>query len=222
MTTSIDGQFFLESLSTLLQGLGGTLVYTGAAFALAMTVGLGIAILQMSLPGLLRRALYALTEVIRRTPVLLQLYFLFFVLPDIGVLLPSYVAGIVGLGLHYACYTAEVYRAGIGAVEAGQSEAAIALNYSRFQIWSRVILPQAIPPMIPALGNYLIALFKDTAILYAISVVDLMAVARAISNETYRYLEIMTLVGILYLAVSLPAAALIRMLGRRYKMPEYR
>ncbi|MDA4635977.1 ABC transporter permease subunit, partial [Escherichia coli] len=100
-----------------------------------------------------------LADFIRGTPLLVQLYFIFYVLPDAGITLSPLVAGVIGLGLHYGTYTAEVYRGGIDNVARGQWEAARACNLSAFQTWTRIILPQALPPMIPALANYFIAMF---------------------------------------------------------------
>src|SRR5690606_29780824 len=105
---------------------------------------------------------------------LIQLYFLYYVLPTTGIVLSPMVTGVIGLGLHYSSYTAEVYRAGINAVPRGQWEAARSLHLNRWQTYRHVILPQAIPPMIPVLGNYLIAMFKDTPLLSAITIVEML------------------------------------------------
>ena len=108
----------------------------------------------------------------------------------------------IALGLHYSCYTSEVYRAGINAVPSGQWYAAKALNLSRWQAYRHVILPQAIPPVVPALGNYLIAMFKDTPLLSAITVLEMLERAKIIGNETFRYLEPLTIVGLIFLVLS--------------------
>jgi polar amino acid transport system permease protein len=126
------------------------------------------------------------------------------------------VAGVIGLGLHYGTYTAEVYRAGIDNVPRGQWEAARACNLSAGQTWREIILPQAIPPMIPALANYLVAMFKETPLLSAITVLELMNQARSIANFHYRYIEPMTLVGVFFLVISLISVAGLRWLERRF------
>src|SRR5690606_22515849 len=150
-------------------------------------------------------------------PILLvQLYFLFYVLPDIGILLSPLVAGVIGLGLHYGTYTAEVYRAGIDNVPRGQWEAAKACNLNPTQTWTHVILPQAIPPMIPALANYFIAMFKETPLLSAITVLELMNQAKSIANSNYRYIEPMTLVGVFFLVISIFSVFGLRWLERKY------
>jgi polar amino acid transport system permease protein len=155
-------------------------------------------------------------EFIRGTPLLVQLYFIFYVLPDFGVLLPPLWAGVIGLGLHYGTYAAEVYRAGIDNVPRGQWEAAKACNLSAAQTWTHVILPQAIPPMIPALANYFIAMFKETPLLSEITVLELMNQAKSVANTYYRYIEPMTLVGAFFLVISLFSVFVLRWLERRY------
>lgn len=201
-----------EILPYLLDGLQVTVEVTLAGSCVALVIGLGIALAKMSTVNAVRRTTIVLTEGIRRTPLLVQLYFLFYVLPDIGVTLSAFVAGVAGLGLHYATYISEVYRAGIENVPAGQWEAAKACNLTERQTWTQIVLPQAIPPMLPPLGNYVIAMFKETPLLSAITVLDLMGEALAQANFNYRYLEPITLVAVGFLVVSLAAAALINAL----------
>jgi polar amino acid transport system permease protein len=184
--------------------------------ALAMATGLALAIAARSGSPPTRRVIRFLQDFVRGTPLLVQLYFLFYILPDLGLTLSPLVAGTIGLGLHYATYTAEVYRAGIDNVPKGQWEAAKACNLTTAQIWRHVIVPQAIPPMIPALANYFIAMFKETPLLSAITVLELMNQARSVANFNYRYVEPMTLVGVFFLAISIPSVVLLRWLERRY------
>ena len=182
----------------------------------AYVLGLFIAILKMSRLGAVRWVTYWTSEFIRRTPLLVQLYFLFYVLPDIGIFLSPFMAGVIGLGLHFSTYTSEVFRAGIENVPRGQWDASRALNYSPVQTWQHVILPQAIPPMIPPLANYLIVMFKETPLLAAITVVELFNAANIYSNSHYKYLEPMTLVGAFFLLVSVPSAIAAIKLERRF------
>jgi polar amino acid transport system permease protein len=196
----------------LLAGLLVTIKATALATVVALIVGLLIAILRRSPSRVVRRGVYWPAEFIRRTPILVQIYFVFFVLPNIGVVLSPLTAGVLALGLNASVYMSEVYRAGIDNLARGQWEAAKALGYSITSTWGRLILPQAIPPMIPPLGNYVIIMFKETALLSTISVVELMGAAQIAGNTTYRYLEPFTMVGMFYLAVCLPAAVLIRRL----------
>lgn len=211
-----DWEFVWQIMPTLLQGVKITILATVLGAALAAVIGLAIALARRSPNRLVSRSVGFFAEFIRGTPLLVQLYFIFFVLPDIGILLPPLVAGVIGLGLHYGTYTAEVYRAGIDNVPRGQWEAAKACNLSMSQTWTRIILPQAIPPMIPALANYLIAMFKETPLLSAITVLELMNQAKSVANTYYRYVEPMTLVGVFFLIISLFSVVLLRWLERRY------
>lgn len=210
--------FMMEILPTLLQALGTTLLATLLAAPLALGAGLLWAFLRLTQTGGLKKAAQVLVEFLRSTPLLIQLYFLFYVFPDFGINLSPLVTGVLGLGLYYSAYLAEVYRAGIENVSGSQWEAARALNLSRAQIWLRVILPQAIPPMLPAIGNYLVAMFKETPLLSAITVVELMQTAKIIGSETFRYLEPMTWVGILFLGLSLVSVFLLKKVEQRLKI----
>ena len=211
-----DWTFVWEILPTLVEGVKITILATLLGSAIAVILGLVIAIMRRSHNALLAKGTGFLAEFIRGTPLLVQLYFLFYILPDLGITLSPLVAGVIGLGLHYGCYTAEVYRAGIDNVSSGQWEAAKACNLKAAQTWRHVILPQAIPPMIPALANYFIAMFKETPLLSAITVLELMSQARGIANFNYRYLEPMTLVGVFFLIISLISVAGLRALERRF------
>ena len=211
-----DWNFVWQIMPTLIEGVKITILATLLGSALAAVVGLGIALLRRSPNRLVSRPVGFFAEFIRGTPLLVQLYFIFYVLPDIGILLPPLLAGMIGLGLHYGTYTAEVYRAGIDNVPRGQWEAAKACNLSSNQTWLHIILPQAIPPMIPALANYFIAMFKETPLLSAITVLELMNQAKSVANSSYRYIEPMTLVGVFFLVISLFSVVLLRWLERRY------
>lgn len=211
-----DWAFVAEITPTLLSGLKLTLLITLLSAMVAAALGLAFAIARRSANRLVARPTGAFVEFIRGTPLLVQLYFIFYVLPDAGILLPPLVAGVIGMGLHYATYTAEVYRAGIENVPKGQWEAARATNLTMRQTWVHVVIPQAVPPMIPALANYLIAMFKETPLLSAITVLELMNQAKSVANSSYRYVEPMTLVGVFFLAMSLVSVVILRWLEHRY------
>ena len=206
-----------DVLPQLLKGLVVTIEATIVASLLAYVLGLGIAILKMSKSKLIRVCLYWITEFVRRTPILVQLYVVFYVLPDYGIFLEAFTCGVLVLGIHFSTYTSEVFRAGIDNVSKGQWEAAKSLNYNAYQAWKNVILPQAIPPMIPPLANYLITMFKETPLLAAITVVELFRAADQYSNSHYKYLEPMTLVGVFFLIVSIPSAILAMKLEKKFK-----
>ena len=205
-----------DVLPQLAKGVVVTVQATIVASLLAYVLGLGIAILKMSKSKLLRIVLYWTTEFIRRTPILVQLYIVFYVLPDYGIFFEAFTCGVLVLGIHFSTYTAEVFRAGIDNVPKGQWEAAKSLNYNSYQTWRNVILPQAIPPMVPPLANYLITMFKETPLLAAITVVELFRAADQYSNSHYKYLEPMTFVGVLFLLVSIPSAIAAMKLEKRF------
>ncbi|MGH6862055.1 MAG: ectoine/hydroxyectoine ABC transporter permease subunit EhuD [Phyllobacterium sp.] len=211
-----DWAFVIQILPTLIEGVKITILATLLGSVLAAIIGLVIAIVRRSKNRLISMPMGFLAEFIRGTPLLVQLYFIFYVLPDLGLTLSPLVAGVIGLGLHYGTYTAEVYRAGIDNVARGQWEAAKACNLKPLQTWTRIIMPQALPPMIPALANYFIAMFKETPLLSAITVLELMNQARSIANYNYRYIEPITMVGAFFLAISLVSVFGLRWLERRY------
>ena len=208
--------YAFEVLPQILRAFVVTLQATLAGFVLALLLGLVWALLRRAPVAWVSRAAFWIVEFVRSTPLLIQLYFLYYVLPEYGVSISPLAIGILALGLHYSCYAAEVYRAGIEAVPQGQWEAARALNLSSGSIWFRNILPQAVPPTIPVLGNYLIAMFKDTPLLAAITVMEMLQTAKLVGAETFRYLEPLTITGAIFLTVSLIASYGIRYLEVRY------
>jgi polar amino acid transport system permease protein len=210
-----DWSFAWEILPELLKALRITIEATILGSLIAMTLGLLLAIGRRSHNRLISWPIAGGIEFVRSTPLLVQLYFLFFVLPQIGITLGPLLAGVIGLGLHYSTYASEVYRAGIEGVPRGQWEAARALNLPVRRTWTSVILPQAIPKVVPALGNYVNGMFKDTPLLSAITVIELLNEAHAIGAQTFRYLEPITLVGLLFFLVSYPTALLVRRLEAR-------
>lgn len=211
-----DWDYAGEILPDLVGGMWVTVRLTLAALVLAMTLGLALAILRRSRWRIVRWPVGLAVDFIRSTPLLVQLYFLFFVLPAYDIVLPGFRAAVIGLGVHYACYTSESYRAGIESVPRGQWEAATAVNLSTVDTWRSVVLPQAIPTVIPALGNYLVAAFKDAPLAATITVAGIMGVALDKQSESFRGVEPFTLAGLLFLAVSVPAAVFARYLERRY------
>ncbi|MFI1941712.1 ectoine/hydroxyectoine ABC transporter permease subunit EhuD [Streptomyces purpureus] len=164
---------------------------------------------------LVRWPVHVVTEFIRTTPLLVQLFFLFFVLPEWGVQFSALTTGTLAIGLHYSTYTAQVYRAGIDAVPAGQWEAATALSLPAHRTWLTVILPQALRRIAPALGNYVIAMLKDTPLLAGISVLEMLQQSRLESAETFQYTEPLTVVGVAFVLIAYPASLLVRTLERR-------
>lgn len=198
-------------------GLRITLVATVLGSVLAYTLGLVLTLLRRSPIRAVRGATWAFIEFVRSTPLLVQIFFFFFVLPDFGLRFDPLTTGVIALGVHYATYSAEVYRAGIDAVPRGQWEAAVALNLPRARTWTAVILPQAIPRVLPALGNYTISMLKETPLLLMIGVLDIVGVANQLGSRAFRYVEPITIAGVLFLVLSYSASLLVRWLERRVR-----
>ncbi|PKO67852.1 MAG: ectoine/hydroxyectoine ABC transporter permease subunit EhuD [Betaproteobacteria bacterium HGW-Betaproteobacteria-16] len=218
MNTQIwDWAYAWEILPILAEASVVTLQATLMGFVLALVLGLVFAVGRMAGPAWLRLAVAGVVEFVRSTPLLIQIFFLYYVMPEFGLTIDAMPAGVLALGLHYGAYCSEVYRAGLENVPKGQWEASLALNLSPFTTFKDVILPQAIPPIVPALGNYLVALFKETPLLSVIAVLELMQTAKILGSESFQYTEPITLVGLFFLVFSLVSAALIRRVEQRLK-----
>lgn len=210
--TSDNLSFALSILPILLRGLIVTIQATLLGFLVAMVLGLVLAALKSAPTRLIAWPAYAVTEFIRDTPLLIQLFFLFYVLPEYGIVLPAFMTGALALGIQYSAYLSEVYRAGIEAVAHGQREAAVALNLSGRRSFTHIVVPQAIPRVIPAMGNYLVSIMKDVPLLSVVTVLEMLNVARIIGDRTFNYLVPLTMVGGIYLILTLIAAAGVRRL----------
>jgi polar amino acid transport system permease protein len=200
--------YFWDGLVVTLQALLlGSLISFG--------LGLVWALLMRAPTRWVRWPVGIVTEFVRDTPLLVQLFFLFYVLPEWGLTFSALTTGVFAIGLHYSTYTMQVYRAGIEAVPVGQWEAATALNLPVRRTWTAVILPQAIRRVVPALGNYVIAMLKDTPILMAITVLEMLGRARLFSQQHFQFTEPITMIGVAFVLISYPASLLIRALERR-------
>ena len=202
--------FTFEIMPRLLEATLNTLLAAGIGYGIALVVGLAFTLAQRTPLRPLTMGVREFVEFIRSTPLVLQIFFVFYVGPQFGIRLSPWVSGMIAIGLHYSAYLSEVYRGGLEAVPRGQWEASKALNLSVSRTYSRIILPQALPAALPGMGNYLIGIFKDTPMLSVIGVAELMHTANALGSETYRFLEPYTMVGVIFLAISLPTAAGLR------------
>lgn len=207
-----DTDFAISIVPQIMRGALNTIAATLGGFAAAMVVGLILACLPRH--GKIGWAVIGFVESIRSTPLLVQIFFLYYVLPTWGIVMSAWLTGVLALGLHYGCYLSEVFRAGFESVHRGQHEAAVALNLNRLDTFRDVVLPQALVPIVPALGNYLIGMFKETPILFVISIHEMLSVAKLIGSETFRYTEPYTIVGAIFLVMSLSAAALVQQIER--------
>jgi polar amino acid transport system permease protein len=208
--------YLLEVAPQLAHGLSITVEATAVGITLASVLGLIVAAVRLLRIPILGRVFGLYVLFFRNTPFLIQLYFLFYVLPEWGILLSATVVGILGLALQYSAYTAEMYRAGFESVPKVQWEAAHALNLSRVQTLRLIILPQALRPIIPALGNQLISMFKDSALLAAITILELFGTAQELASVSFQYTTLFTAVGFIYLALSYPASLGVNYLQSRF------
>jgi len=218
MTPDWRWDFALEILPRLLRATGNTLTAAAAGYAIALILGLVLALAQRTKWHSITLVVRECVEFIRSTPLVLQVFFVFYVAPQFGINLSPWTSGLAAIGLHYSAYLSEVYRSGIDAVPRGQWEACRALNLPLRRTYLRIILPQALIPAVPGMGNYLVGIFKDTPILSVIGVAELMQMANTVGSENYRFLEPFTLVGIIFLFISLPAAGLVKLLERRLRL----
>lgn len=199
----------------LLESAGLTVVLAALSFPIAVVLGLLVALGRLYGPPWLKAPLAAYVEFLRGTPVMLQLYFVFFVLPEIGLDVPALAAGVLGLAINYSAYESEIYRAGLQAVPAGQMEAAMALGMSRLLALRRVVVPQAVRMVVPPVVNDFIALFKDTSVCSVITLVELTKRFSVLSQSTQATLELMAMTATLYLVMSYPLSLASRSLERR-------
>ncbi|NIJ10894.1 polar amino acid transport system permease protein [Saccharomonospora amisosensis] len=211
-----DWDVAFESLPYLLDGIVVTFELTVLGSLLAYGLGLVFALIRQSRIPVLSQAVYLFVEFVRSTPLLIQVFVFFYVLQSaLDVRWSPFLTGVLALGVHYSTYASEVYRAGIEAIPKGQWEAAKALNLPRGRTWLDVILPQAVRRVLPALGNYTISMFKETPLLLAIGVLDVLNEAKEFGGERFSFTEPITLAGLFFLAVSYPASILVRKLERR-------
>jgi len=199
--------YAVSILPILLIGLTVTLQAAAAGFAIALVLGLVFALMRRSRIKAVSWTTAFVVEFLRDTPLLVQLFFLYYVLPDYGITLPAFLTGAIALGLQYSAYTSEVYRGGIDAVPRGQWEAAIALNMSRLQLYKNVVIPQMVPRILPTMGNYMIAMFKETPVLSVVTILEMLGLANMIGENTFEYLVPLSMVGIIFLILTLVCSA---------------
>ncbi|MEE6273616.1 ectoine/hydroxyectoine ABC transporter permease subunit EhuD [Georgenia wangjunii] len=201
-----------EALPSLLSAfVEVTLLVTVLGSVIAAVLGLVIAMVRRLAPAVVARPVHWVMEFIRMTPVVIQLLFVYYTFTD----LPGLWIGIGVLGVHYSTYMAEVYRSGIDNVPKGQWEAATALSMSKGRTWRKVVIPQALRTTVPALGTWVISMFKDTPFLFVIFVPELVNAAEDYGSRTFTYVEAFTLAGLIFLAASYPTSVLLRKLEAR-------
>ena len=212
--------FAFQILPQMLWATLNTIMAAGIGYAIAAVVGLLFLLGQRTPIKIINVMNREIVEFIRSTPLLIQLFFVYFVLPQFGITLSAWVCGMITIGLHFGTYLSEVYRGALEGVPKTQWEACRALNFSTFYTYRKIILPQAFPIAIPGMGNYLVGIFKDTPLLSTIGVAELFHAATAVGGYHYRYLEPYTIVGIIFLTLSIPAAIWIRKIEKNVNLAQ--
>jgi polar amino acid transport system substrate-binding protein len=199
----------------LVESAGLTVLLAVVSFPMAVLIGLGVAVGRLYGPAWMRLPLTAYVEFLRGTPLMLQLYFIFFMLPEVGITIPALWTGILGLAINYSAYESEIYRAGLQAIPGGQMEAALSLGMTRGQALHKVIVPQAVRIVIPPVVNDFIALFKDTSVVSVVTLVELTKRFSVLSLSTQATVELMLMTALLYLLMSYPMSLLSRRVEAR-------
>ena len=212
--------FAIEILPNMLWATLNTILAAGIGYAIAAIMGLIFLLGQRTPIKIVNIINREIVEFIRSTPLLIQLFFVYFVLPQFGITLSAWVCGMITIGLHFGTYLSEVYRGALEGVPKTQWEACRALNFSTFYTYRKIVLPQAFPIAIPGMGNYLVGIFKDTPLLSTIGVAELFHAATAVGGYHYRYLEPYTIVGVIFLTLSIPAAIWIRKIEKNVNLAQ--
>jgi polar amino acid transport system permease protein len=205
-----------EFLPILLQGAGLTIVVTIGSLLFSTLLGLVWAMMRVSGIPALSWIAKSVVNVIRGIPIIVQLFYIYFVLPDFGVTFTALQASIIGLGIAYSAYQAENFRAGIEAIDKGQIEAAQSIGMGWAMTMRRVILPQAVKIVLPPYGNIMVMMLKDSSQASTITVAELALQGRLIASSTFQNSTVFTLVALLYLTMSIPLILLVGYLERRF------
>lgn len=206
----------LEILGSLLkEGLLVTVSLTFFSAILALVLGFGSGLARMSKSKIIRFIAGTYVELFRGTSLLVQLFFIYFVLPMFGLRMSAMVAAVLAIGLNFGAYTSEVVRSAVQAIDVGQREASVALNITRQQMMRRIIIPQAFIRMIPNLGNQLIELFKSTSLVSLITLTDLTYQANVLNGSTLETTKIYTLLLLIYFVLAWPLTKGMNVLERK-------
>jgi His/Glu/Gln/Arg/opine family amino acid ABC transporter permease subunit len=204
-----------EHLPFLLQGAVVTLQLAVISMIFALMIGLAVALGHLHSPRWLRGVFKCYVEIWRDVPLIVQLLVIYFTLPQIGIVLPAFLAGILGLSLNLGAYLSEVFRAAIGSVDKGQREAATSIGMSPLMAYRRIILPQAFLVALPTIGGYFIALLKDCSLVSFIAVNELLRHGQILITTTFQSMEVYMMVAMIYFVMSFAASVLVRWLEQR-------
>jgi polar amino acid transport system permease protein len=209
-----DSVYFATSLGVLIRCIGTTLSIALLASALSVTLGFAFEMARRTSPAL-RRGVSFIVDFIRSTPILVQIYFFYFVMPSWGLTLPATVIGVFALGLYYSSYLAEVFKAGLDAVPRGQSEAAACLGLTKFDVMTQIILPQMVRHVAAPVGNYFVSLLKSTPYLAVIAVPEILGAGLELGSDSFRYAEPMMAAELIFLILAVSIAYLVRLVEDR-------
>jgi polar amino acid transport system permease protein len=208
-----------EFLPILLQGVWLTIVVTTGSLVLSTVLGMVWALMRVCRVSFLQRLSALIVNGIRGIPIIVQLFYIYFVMPELGVTLTALQAAIIGLGIAYSAYQAENFRAGIEAIDKGQIEASESLGMGWAMMMRRVVLPQAIKIILPPYGNIMIMMLKDSSQASTITVAELTLKGQLIASSTFKYTSVLSMVAVLYLVMSVPLILFVRWLERRMGEP---
>jgi His/Glu/Gln/Arg/opine family amino acid ABC transporter permease subunit len=218
---TLDWSVVWEHRQQFLDGALMTILLTVLTMAIAVPGGLLLALLRMSPIYVVRIATTGFVEFFRATPLILQIYWAFYVLPAaFGIRLPEFATGLIGLSLNVSAFNSETFRAGIISIRRGQTNAGLALGMSRTQVFTRIVLPQAMMRVLPALANTWVSLFKDTSLVSTIAIAELSYVSLQLRAQTFRFLEILTAMAGIYWLMGYPQAKFADWIHRRFRVHE--
>ena len=212
----MDWSVLRENAGLLAQGLLVTLEVSALALVLALALGVVVASLRVAPSTALRRIGTAYVEFLRNIPLLVQLFFLFFALPSIGIRLPAFACGVLALGVYTSAFVAEAIRSGIAAVAKGQLEAGLSSGMGYATAMRTIVLPQAITKTIPPLGNTTLNLIKNSSLVSTVSVLDILGTANLLGARSFQYVPMFVGAAICYLILTLPTAFVVNLLEKRY------
>jgi polar amino acid transport system permease protein len=218
---TLDWSVVWQYRDALAAGTATTFLLTVATMAIALPCGMLVALMRLYGPVPVRAAATAYVELFRNLPLILVVYWAFYVLPILtGLGLSPMATGLAALSLNVTAYNAETFRAGINSIRRGQLDAALALGMSRAQMLHRVVLPQALRRILPVLASTWVSLFKDTSLVSVIAVTELAYVSMQVRAQTFRVLEMLTAMALIYWLLGYPQAKLVDWIQRRYAVSE--
>ncbi|AMO92857.1 inner membrane amino-acid ABC transporter permease protein yecS [Collimonas fungivorans] len=209
-------QNVMDFLPILLRGAAVTVEVTFYSLILSTAIGLVLALMKVSQLRPVSWFAASVINIIRGLPIIVQLFYIYFVLPELGIQLTAFQAGVIGLGVAYSVYQAENFRAGIEAVDPGQIEAAQSIGMRMPMIMRRVVLPQAFRIALPPYGNTLVMMLKDSSLVSTITVLEMTRAGQMIASSTFQNMTVYTMVALMYLLLSLPLVLLTRRLEARF------